>query len=105
MSLYTYRMSKKQSFKSTPESWKRDVQALWLPLLLAISGWSLYTFNKSEFVLNAALYATILSVFALARVLFVHLFHWGESQPLPWYSSPFIFIVPALLTCFYFMFW
>ena len=92
-------------YKASPESLRRGMRSSVLVLLVALCAWPLYFLYSYDTILKIAVYSSAIALFMFARLVAIHLLHWGESEPLPWYASPFVVIAPALAACFYFMFW
>lgn len=93
-----------ENYKSDANSRRKGAITL-LVLFLFTGGLWIAHFVSGEGDLHvAALYPTLVLLFTAPQYFMFHVVRGADSDPLTWYSSPLIWVIPGLLVCFYYMF-
>ena len=92
-------------YKTDPKRRRKAFISLGILFGLTVMLWLFGGFEMNSPFYKLSLYTALLSAFAVPKVFVFHVVRGGDSDPLQWYASPFVFIIPGLLLCFYYMFW
>ncbi len=98
-------MQQEDLYKTNPRRKAKAFIGIAFLALIVMVLWWLGGFRRTSGLFEVSFYVAGFALLTVPRVFMAHIVRGGDSDPLEWYLSPFVLIVPALLLCFYYMFW